>query len=69
MGFPSKDIQVTGAICDRLVDYFDGNDTVEASITGTVNRTLARTLAAATYLSEDFVFAYTLEHKGTLRPH
>ena len=65
MGFPSKDIQVTGAICDRLVDYFDGNDTVEASITGTVNRTLA----AATYLSENFVFAYTLEHKGSLRPH
>ena len=65
MGFPSKGIQVTGVICDRLVDYFDGNDTVEASITGMVNRTSA----AAAYLSEDFVFAYTLEHKGSLRPH
>jgi hypothetical protein len=41
-----------------MVDYLDGNDTVEASIAGAVNRTLP----AAAYLFEDFVFADALEH-------
>ncbi len=51
-------LQVGGVIGDRLVDDFDGDDPVQDSVRGPVDRPLA----ASGYPLQDFVSAYTLEH-------
>ena len=46
-------------VCNRLIDDFDGHDTVQHCILGTVNRPLP----ARGYPLKDFVSAYSLEHR------
>ena len=50
--------QILGVICDRLIDDFDGHDTVQHGIPSPVHRTLP----AGGYPAKDFVSAYALEH-------
>ena len=63
-GFALESFQVLRVVCDGLVDYFDGDDTVQHGVAGTVDRTLA----AGGYPIKYLVSADSLEH-GSCREY
>ena len=57
-GLSLEGFQMLGVGGDGLVDDFDGDDTVQHGVPGTVYRTLS----TSSYPLEDFVSADSLEH-------
>jgi len=58
-GFSLEGFKVLGIVSDRLIDDFDGDDTVQHGIPSPVHRPLA----ARGYPLEDFVSADSLKHR------